>query len=347
MSVVKRFYRGNTFCKNGVQYYFIKDSFADDLKFWQIPLYFLRRIAKLDADVVHLHAFPSSFPTFVLRYLLRKNTAIIIQNHGGKVSEGIKTRLYKLMSNVADAFFFTAYDQGAHWFSRKKQLNKIMPVMEGGTFFNYDNRDVQRSFFYFDRHIAREKTGIRGDPVFLWVGRLDENKDPMTVLAGFEILFKKYSNAALYMIYNDSKLLDAVKKKINLAESLKNKVHLLGEILHEEMEIYYNSADYFVLGSHYEGSGYALSEAISCGCVPVITNIPSFKMMTNDGKLGALWEPGNKDSFINAVDTALNKPLQNEANACIDFFKNKLSFDAIAGIAKQHYQKVINLRRKS
>jgi len=40
---------------------------------------------------------------------------------------------------------------------------------------------------------------------------------------------------------------------------LNNKVHLLGKIAHSEIEQYYNSADYFVLGSHYEGSGYATS----------------------------------------------------------------------------------------
>ena len=27
---------------------------------------------------------------------------------------------------------------------------------------------------------------MQGDPAMLWVGRLDANKDPLTVLAGFE-----------------------------------------------------------------------------------------------------------------------------------------------------------------
>ena len=72
ITVVKRFNRESTFCKNEVRYYFIKDSFGADLKFWQIPFSFLKRIVELNADVVHLHTFPSSFPAFILRFLLKK-----------------------------------------------------------------------------------------------------------------------------------------------------------------------------------------------------------------------------------------------------------------------------------
>jgi len=218
--------------------------------------------------------------------------------------------------------------------------------MEGATFFNYTDRDAAKSFTYADRNEARNKTDMSGSPVFLWVGRLDDNKDPLTVLNGFEVLFEKYKEAGLYMIYNDDKLSNKVKGKIEGSEILKNKVHLPGKIPHHEIENYYNSADYFVLGSHYEGSGYALSEALRCGCVPVITNIPSFRMMTKGGQLGALWEPGNKDSFAEAATKAINKSLKDEANACSDFFKENLSFDSIAKVAIGHYQKVMDRRHQ-
>ena len=130
------------------------------------------------------------------------------------------------------------------------------------------------------------------------------------------------------------------------SDILKPRVQLLGKIAHHEIQNYYNSADYFVLGSHYEGSGYALSEALRCGCVPVVTDIPSFRMMTENGQLGALWEPGNKHSFVQAAIRAMDKPLREEADRCIDFFKRKLSFDAIAEQAIKYYQKTIELRNK-
>ena len=342
--VMSRFSRENSFEKNGVQYYFIKDRLGALLRWWHLPLKFLRKIKSLDADVVHLHNFTLSLLTFLLRLMLDKKTAIIIQHHGGRPPGKIKRFFHNLLNSVADGFFFTTIDQGKEWFMKKKRPRKIMPVMEGATFFNYEDRDAARVIRYYDRNLARKNTGITSFPVFLWVGRLDSNKDPGTVLDGFEILFEQYREAGLYMIYNDDALLNQVKKKVEGSEILRNKVHLLGKIAHEEIEQYYNSADYFVLGSHYEGSGYALSEALLCGCVPVVTNIPSFQMMTNGGQLGALWDPGNKNSFIEALISATNKSLKNEANACIDFFKQTLSFNAIAGIALVHYRKAIDSR---
>jgi glycosyltransferase involved in cell wall biosynthesis len=344
--IMTRFHTESSFRKNNVQHYLVKDRLRDKLRLWHLPVQFLRRINELDADIIHLHSFTLSLQTLLLRLLLNKKTAIIIQHHGGKSPGQMKRRFHNLLNSVADAFFFTTTDQGNEWFMKKKHFGKILPVMEGATFFDYDNRDATGTPNYYNRNTARHKTGMNGKPVFLWVGRLDDNKDPLTLLDGFEVLFEQYPTANLYMIYSDEKLLQHVQQKVAGSGTLKNRVHLLGKIVHEEIEHYYNSADYFVLGSHYEGSGYALSEALRCGCVPIVTHIPSFKMMTNGGQLGALWEPGNKNSFIEAVTVAIHKPLQQEATACIDFFRQHLSFEAIARVAKLHYRQVMESRLK-
>jgi len=148
------------------------------------------------------------------------------------------------------------------------------------------------------------------------------------------------------MIWSDDQLSGEVGGKTRGNKLLARSVKLLGPVAHENIEAYYHSADYFVLGSHYEGSGYALSEALRCGCVPIVTNIPSFKMITGDGKLGALWNAGDKNSFVEAAKTAMNKPLVNEEEACIKFFREHLSFDAIAEKAIVHYQKLIERRSR-
>ncbi len=342
--VLKRFSKESSFQMNGVQYHFLKDSYKGNIKSWQFSFKFLKKIVSLNPDIVHLHNFNLSLQNFLLRILHNKKTAIVIQHHGGPYPKGLKKSVHDRLNSVADGFFFTTVEQGKQWFKSKKLHQKIMPVMEGSTFFNYDTRDNEKSFDYNDRIAEKKITGINGQTVFLWVGRLDKNKDPLTVLDGFEILFHKNQDGALYMIFREDDLINDVKRKIINSDILRSRVHVLGKIQHEEIENYYNSSDYFVLGSHYEGSGYALSEALRCGCVPIVTNIPSFRMMTDEGKLGALWEPGNKNSFAEAANIALSKPLLHEGKACIDFFKNNLSFDAIAETAMSHYQKIIERR---
>jgi glycosyltransferase involved in cell wall biosynthesis len=342
--VLTRFHKNSILQKNNITYRFFKDGLKGAFRTWQLPLKFLRSIRELDADIIHVHSLTLSLQTFLLRFLISRKTGIIVQHHGGKLPGDKRRRLHNFFNRVADGFFFTTAAQGQEWFMKTNPFHKIMPVMEGATYFNYDDRDTTRKPQYHNRQTARQQTGMHGAPVFLWVGRLDANKDPLTVLAGFEILFTKYPQASLYMIYSDDQLLQAVTQQINASERLKQRVHLLGRVEHQTIEHYYNSADYFVLGSHYEGSGYALSEALRCGCVPVITAIPSFTMMTDQGRLGALWQPDNVTSFVAAAEVAMAKPLEQEANACIDFFRSTLSFEAIARMAKMHYQQVMNRR---
>ncbi len=342
--IMTRFRQEQSFRKNDIQHYFVKDRLGSSFRAWQIPWKFLKKIRALDADIIHVHSLNLSLQTFVLRLLLKKKTAIIVQHHGGRSPGPFKRAIHNLLNSVADAFFFTTVAQGSSWFMKKKPFHKILPVIEGATYFDYESRDAGRIASYQHRPIARSKTGLSGDPVFLWVGRLDVNKDPLTILDGFETVGGKYPGASLYMIYSDDQLLARVQQRISSSATLSKQVHLLGKIAHDRMEDYYNSADYFVLGSHYEGCGYAMSEALRCGCIPVVTHIPSFYRMTSEGQLGALWEPGHSQSFSAAVETAIQKPLLQEANDCIRFYEDQLSFEAIARIAALHYQQVSHAR---
>jgi len=345
--VISRFYRSSAFTKNNVQYIFFNDKLGGTFRSWQMPYQFLKMISALRADVVHLHHLTLSLQTFLLRVLSNKQTAIIVQHHGGKAPAKLKRFLHNSIHHAADGFFFTTIEQGREWFMGKKQHQNVLPVMEGATFFDYNDRDKARKGDYYDRCEARKITGMRGSPVFLWVGRLDDNKDPITILNGFEIILDDFPAANLYLIFSDDRLIAEVKQKCESSSLLKSHVFLIGKVAHEQIEMYYNSADYFVLGSHYEGSGYALSEALRCGCVPIVTDIPSFNMMTDNGKLGSLWRVGHTGSFVMAAKNALSKPISEEGRACIHYYNKTLSFDAIAENAIIHYGNVIMKRRKS
>jgi glycosyltransferase involved in cell wall biosynthesis len=341
--VINRFYKDSFLEENNVQYHFIQDSLPPKLKAWHVPLKLFQKIKALDVDVIHLHHLSLALQTYILRSLLKTKTALIIQHHGGPSPGKITKIIYDLLNRAADGYFFTDNDQGKQWFKRRREFAKVMSVMEGATFFDFAERNSEKTAVR-NRNDNPQKTPINNSPVFLWAGNLIARKDPLTVLDGFQDLFSKNNRGTLFMVYRDGQLLEQVRQRINGSAILRERVHLIGDVLHREMESYYYNADYFVLGSHAEGSGYALSEALSCGCVPVVTDIPSFRMMTNNGQLGALWNPGNKNSFVEAATKAMNKNLGTEAQACINFYRQNLSFDAIAQTAIGHYKKVISNR---
>src|SRR5207247_434398 len=130
----------------------------------------------------------------------------------------------------------------------------------------------------------------------LWVGRLNANKDPLTVLDGFERSLGALPAATVTMIYTAEDLLPAVRERIERSAVLKERVRLVGTVPHARLPEFYSAADMFVLGSHREGSGYALMEACACGAVPVVTDIPTFRLLTG-GVVGALWTPGDAAAF--------------------------------------------------
>ncbi|MEO7984013.1 MAG: glycosyltransferase, partial [Bacteroidota bacterium] len=66
----------------------------------------------------------------------------------------------------------------------------------------------------------------------------------------------------------------------------------------ELLEDWYNAADYFILASHREGGSYALVEAMACGCVPIVSNIPASMKMIEKGKAGFYFQPGNKEQLL-------------------------------------------------
>jgi glycosyltransferase involved in cell wall biosynthesis len=119
--------------------------------------------------------------------------------------------------------------------------------------------------------------------------------------------------------------------------NLRDRVTLLGARPHGQLEDLYNSADYFVLGSHSESGGYALLEALACGVIPVVTDIPSFRRLTDDGRVGALWRTGDADAFAEAFTRVVRGPVCTPEQVAASF-EQRLSYAAVAGQAIAAYR---------
>ena len=77
------------------------------------------------------------------------------------------------------------------------------------------------------------------------------------------------------MLFGEKDLLEEIEKFIAESLRLKDKVHLVGKRSHDELESWFSAADYYISSSHREGGSYALTEAMACGCIPIVTSIPS------------------------------------------------------------------------
>lgn len=176
---VKRFFRDSEFSTNGVRYVFVKDSIGPVAAGLSLPIKAIRKVVDTKPDVVHVSGFVFPFQVYILRKMLPRSVAIVVQSHEGWVLHGWRDMLNQWLNDVADGFFFTAFAQAELWFKKgvSARRSRIFEVMEGSN-----------NFHRIASPEARAVTGISGDPVFLWIGTLDHNKDPLCVLEGFEML---------------------------------------------------------------------------------------------------------------------------------------------------------------
>lgn len=332
VQVYHRFSESDYLKRDSIEFILVKDNLRNDLKWYQTPSVFHNKVVENEHDIIHINSFNYAYQASILKSKFPQSK-IVIQHHAENPRNPIKRVLTKYFSSPSDGFIFSSGEIYYEWLNKKiiPPGKKYSEIMEGSSNFTFINRIE-----------ARNKTGFYGKPILLWVGRLNENKDPITVLSGFAKLLNDFPEAQLYMIYSEDQLKKQVLLFIEQNSFLKQSVILLGFIDYKNMESYYNSADYFVLGSHYEGSCYSLVEAMSCGVVPIVTDIPSFRMITNAANIGALWKCGDAESFYNKAKEIINKPLDRESKRSLELFNDNLSFSVIAKKAKLFYENLID-----
>jgi glycosyltransferase involved in cell wall biosynthesis len=147
------------------------------------------------------------------------------------------------------------------------------------------------------------------------------------------------------MIYGSDDLLPLVQQRLASSSRLASHVRLLGTIPHEHMSAFYSGADLFVLGSHHESCGYALIEACACGLPPVVTDIPTFRIITGEGSIGALWPRDDADAFSDALVAVATRDRLAARRQVLDHFDRALSWTAVARLASTAYADVFRRRR--
>lgn len=306
---------------NGVRYCFTNFPGKKTL----FPFQLNRFVKHLNPEVVIISGLHYPLQAIQLRIMLGKKVKIIAQNHAEKPFKGIKKYLQKLADRCIDAYLFASDDLGAEWVKTGNlaSASKIHEVME-----------VSSVFSPMEKPLARIKTGAQGSPVFLWVGRLNANKDPLMVVKAFLQFAAIHPSAKLYMIYHTEELLAELQQLLN-SSAQKNAIVLIGKVPHMDLQYWFNSADIILSGSHYEGSGTAVCEAMSCGCMPIVTNIASFRMITDNGKCGLLFEPGDEVALLAALKQTQQMNIEEKQRISLSYFKSNLSFEVIGqGIQK-------------
>lgn len=319
VSVVQAAHAPEIIERDGVTFHFVDDA-------GRTPTRVIECVASLEPDVVHVQGL--GFPR-QMRPLARAlpGVALLVQDHGSIVPAGWRRRAWQWAYGCLGGVAFTANDQATPWM-QAKILRADLPVFE-----------VLESSTVFtpgDREAARHAAAMFGEPCLFWTGRLDANKDPLTMLAAFERAAARLPGARLWCCFGASPLLSVVEQRIASSALLAERVVLLGTRPHAELELRFRAADFFVQTSHREGSGYSLLEALACGTTPLVTDIPAMRKIV--GEVGSVTPVGDADALGDAIVAWAGRDQSLLRRAARARFDEALTFEVIGTQLRAAYE---------
>ncbi|NIK41224.1 glycosyltransferase involved in cell wall biosynthesis [Xanthomonas arboricola] len=282
-------------------------------------------LREIGADVVHIHGLEFAGDARRLARLLPQ-TPILLQDHANRPPRWWARSMWRLRYAAAAGIAFTAQEMAQPFVQARlfKAKTQLFAVPESSSRFSPG-----------DRLQAREQTCLHGDPCVLWVGHLSAAKDPLCVLDAVAMAARVLPGLRLWCVFDQAPLLEQVRQRLRADPLPARCVQLLGRVPHARVETLLRACDLFVSASHAESCGYAALEAYACGTLPLLTDIPSFRALSDGGAVGALWPVGDASALADLLLRVVRqRPDRAQVRA---HFDARLSFAAVGQRWKRAY----------
>lgn len=178
------------------------------------------------------------------------------------------------------------------------------------------------------------KTSSKKDFIFLSAGRLENQKN-------FKLLI-----SALSDIRQEITIIGSGTEESNLkllAKSLNVNLKIVPGLPHKEFLLFLKNVKFFILPSLYEGNPKVLLEAMSKGCVPIVSDIKNHTEIIKDGFNGLTFKNNDLESLRITLIKA--GKIRNFKELSSNSFNTVLKNNSLEKITEQEYQDYINLKQ--
>ena len=192
---------------------------------------------------------------------------------------------------------------------------------------------------------ARDELNIPKDSqMILFVGRIDPIKGLEILVQAVSLIASK-KDVFLYIVGGadeENKYLSSIKSLVE-ETGLGEKVVFTGPVAHDELRIYYNAADVFVLPSHYESLGFVAIEAMACGTPVVASRVGGIPSIVDHGSTGYLIPWRCPEAFAGQIEVLLqNEDLSGFMSEQALKRAYSLSWDSTAKTVSHYYAEIIS-----
>ncbi len=157
------------------------------------------------------------------------------------------------------------------------------------------NGAIDTNRFFFDASVNKEID-------LLFIGNLSELKGPDRFVLIIKEIINQFPDIKSFII-GDGPLIEQTKQMIEVFE-LKKNIELIGYT--EETEVFFKRSKILVMPSRSEGLATAMIEAMSCGCVPVVSDVGCMNEAARHGETALLVKNYQDiDGFVKQISSIL------------------------------------------
>ena len=233
--------------------------------------------------------------------VIRNKDSDILWRHMPWAYEAIERRLFQQVDTI-----FTVRQSAvvryAELYPQLKHRFRFIPTWVDTTVFRPDDAQARAQV----RSRVRRDLGIAESArLLIFVGRLDQQKNPLLLLEAFRICRRSHPDLHLMMV-GDGGLRSKVEASIQSA-GLQGSVNLLGVRSPAQIAVLLRGADCFFMSSAYEGMPIAVLEALATGLPVVTTDVGEIRLVVQDGVNGAISASQSTDALSTALLQALDR----------------------------------------
>ncbi len=287
---------------------------------------FLRSIAKGNYDVVHMHLPVAGWMGIVAKLFTNRKTKFIYSEHN------LVTHYAKYNYNLSgftysyfDAVIYVSHEVGE--VIKEAQKGRFFKVKKGVTILNG-----------IDTEKFNDKDKLNRSTDKLVVGLVARFRPQKRVDKWAEVAYEvtKLTDQISFLMVGDGPSDGLLREKI--AEyKIEDAISLPGQ----QTDTFgaYKQIDIFLLTSDFEGLPLALLEAMSCGCIPVVSDVGGIRQLPFEG-FGHKYQTFNAKAIaMYIVDYLHNGKLSEESRKARQFVEKNFSLhkqvDEIIGLYKE------------